>query len=178
MPVSVNTVSVTGSSAFFDVQASGSGFGIFSSYSTYASEAFSYTGSSTAGTGSFGLTLDTPFGNLVFTGTDTISATASAYSVMGSENLSFVIGKDTLSSLSGGFATSGSTFTQLGGDLNDFYTAVKPIIALADTVASAAAADIASDVMTILTAGTPTIVGGTGTTVTQQGVQFNFTKLG
>lgn len=174
MPV-LNTVSVTGPSAFFDVNASGSGFGVFSSYSVHASEAFICNGSTTAGTGSFVLTLDSPFGNLVFSGTDTISATASAYSVVGSENLSFVIGSDTLS---GGFATAGSTFTQLGGELNDFYTAVKPIIALADTVASAVASDISKDVMTVFSAATPTVVGGTDTTMTQHGVQFNFTKLG
>ena len=177
MPLT-NFVTVTGSTAAFDIHASGSGFGIFSSYSAFASEAFSFNGTTTSGTGTVGLTLDTPYGDLVFTGTDTIGATASSYTVVGSEKLSFVFGSDTLDTLSGTYSFSGTTFTQLGGDLNAFYQDVKPILALADSTAGAAAADLKTDVEIIFTAGTPSVPGGSGASVTQNGIHFNFTKLG
>lgn len=179
MPVSINTVTVTGSTASFDVQASGSGFGIFSSYSTYASEAFSYTGSTTAGTGSFGLSLDTSFGDLVFSGTDTIGATASSYSFVGSETLAFVSGSDTLTFATGTFS-GGTSLGSMSNDLNSFYSAIttlNSVVSLSDSVASAAAADIASDVAVVIGAVSPTLPGAAASVV-QNGVQFNFTKLG
>ncbi len=178
MPVS-NTVTVTGSTGSFDVHASGSGFGIFSSYSAYASEAVTFNGSTTAGTGSFGLSLDTSFGDLVFSGTDTIGASTGGYSFTVSDALSFVTGSDTLTFATGSI-TGGSSLASFSSDLNMFYSAVTTInssVLLSDSVASAAAADFASDVAIIVSAATPTVTGGTSS-VTQQGVQFNFTKLG
>ena len=178
MPVS-NTVSVTGSSAFFDVNASGSGFGIFSSYSAYASEAVSYTGSTTAGMGSFSLALDTSFGNLVFSGTDTINASTAGYTFSASDSLSFVTGSDTLTFATGTFS-GGSSLSSFATDLNSFYSSITTInsaVSLSDSVASAAASDVASDVAIIVNAATPTVAGGT-TSSSADGVQFHFTKLG
>lgn len=178
MPVS-NTVTVTGSSASFDVTASGSGFGIFSSYSTYASQAFNYasSGAAVTGSGSFSLALDTSFGNLVFSGTDTIGASGSNYTFVGSETLSFVSGGDTLSFATGTINDAGSSLSGLSADLNNFYssiTSINSVVTLADSVSAAASADVASDVAVIVNAITPTVAGAAQ--ITQQGVQFHFTK--
>lgn len=172
-----NVATVTGSSGSFDVNASGSGFGIFSSYSAYASEAVTYgSNSAVNGTGSFGLSLDTSFGSLVFSGTDTIGAANGAYSFTGSEALSFVTGSDTLTFATGSIS-GGSSLSSLSSDLNNFYssiTSLNSVAVLSDSVAAAAAADVASDVALIVSGVTPTIAGGSQ--VTQQGVQFHFTK--
>ena len=173
MPVS-NTVTVTGSSASFDVNASGSGFGIFSSYSTYASEALSFTGSTATGMGSFSLSLDTSFGDLVFSGTDTIAASTGGYFFVGSEALSFVFGSDTLSFASGGFIDGSSNFASLSSDLDHFYssiTSINGLVTLADSVSSAAATDVASNVAQIVNAAAPTVTGGA---TTNSGAQFTF----
>ncbi len=176
MPVTINVPTVTGSSASFDVSASGSGFGIFSSYSAYASEALSFTGSTTTGVGSFSLSLDTSFGDLVFSGTDTIAASTGGYTFVGSETLSFVFGSDTLSYATGTLSAVGTTYAPLTADLDNFYSSITSIngsVTLADSVAAAAATDVASNVAQILNAAAPTVTGGS---VSHNGVEFTFLK--
>ncbi len=178
MPVS-SSVTITGSSADFVVSASGSGFGIFSSYSTYASEALSCpSGSPVTGSGSFALSLDTSFGDLVFSGTDTIGASGAGYAFTGSESLAFVFGSDTLSFSTDSVSASGS-LASLQGDINSFYssiTTINSILTLSDTVSAAAASNVASDFAQILAAASPTVAGASASITTNDGATFHFIK--
>ena len=163
MPVSTNTVSITGSSADFVVAAHNSGFGIFSSYSIYASQALSFgTPGQIDGAGSLNLTLDTQFGNLVFSGTDTVGVSNNDYSLTLSDSLSISIGSETFQLATGSLTDAGSGLAGLQHDLDVAYSAAVAIQTasnLVDTVAGSAIGDILSDAYTVIHAST--VPGGT-----------------
>ena len=158
MPVSTNTVSITGSSADFVVAAHNSGFGIFSSYSIYASQALAFgTPGHITGAGSLDLKLDTSFGDLVFSGTDTVGVVNNDYSLTLSDTLSISFGSQTFQLASGSITDAGSSLSGLQHDLDVAYSAsiaLEGAANMADTVAGSAIGDILSDAYTIIHAST------------------------
>ena len=158
MPVSTNTVSITGSSADFVVAANNSGFGIFSSYSIYASQALNFgTPGQINGAGSLNITLDTSFGDLVFTGTDTVGVMNNDYSLTLSDSLSISIGSESFHLASGSITDVGSSLSGLQNDLNVLYSsavALETASNLVDTVAGSTIGDVLTDFYSIIHAST------------------------
>lgn len=90
------TATIHGGSAGLLVSASGS-FGFLGSYSSFISEQAHFGSGSFSTIGSTYLDLKTGLGDLIFTGSDTISASSSGFVFGGSSGVEFVFGTDTIS---------------------------------------------------------------------------------